>query len=293
MTGVWLVLGVLSSNALAFVDPRCEEVASAGPPADYNEQAQQDYLQNYFALSSTFSSVHGPVPHEAGHGSFGLDLGILPPLPCSRRLVLNYSKTEDTNKSPLIPKPRVTYAFPAVGRMVPYAGFAYVPPIRFAGVTNVILSGEIGLGFQLGETFQLGGRFHATSHKTVGEIATPFVEGDPPSDDMFIASTLGLDALVGVDLDGIVPYLSLGLTDASTFFYIGDDGLVVNNFHPYFGPVGAAGLDALVSERLRLSGEVYAAPGGYSLPDKTIESVTPSARYGRLYTGRLRIAYEL
>lgn len=284
--GAWL----FSGSAQAYVDPKCAEEA-ANLPADYNEQAQQDYMANYVALSTTFSPTHGPVPHDPGRGAIGLDLGILPPLSCARRLVLNYTKTEDTNKTPIVPRPRVTFAFPAIGRMVPYAGFAYVPPVKLFGITNVIVSGEIGAGFQFGEVFQLGGRFHATSHKTVGEIATPFVLGDPAFDDLFLATTFGFDLMTGFDLDVVTPYLALGVTDASTFFYIGDDNVVINNYHPYFGPTGSVGIDGLVGH-FRFGAEFYAAPGGYSLPDKNVESVAGFNRYGQIYTGRFRFAAE-
>jgi hypothetical protein len=281
---------VLGPQALAQVDPKCQGLEM---PEGYDEQAQQDFLSNYFALASTFSAIHAPVPHEPGHGAIGVDVAVMPPLGCERRFVLQHTKTEDTNKSPVIPRPRVTYAFPAIGRMVPYAGVAYVPPVRLLGTTNVILSGEFGVGFQLGETFQLGGRFHATSQKTVAEIATPFVEGDPAYDDLYIASTFGLDLMAGADLDVITPYLALGWTDASTFLYIGDDSVVANNFHPYFGPTASLGLDGLVAERLRFGAEFYSAFGGYSRPDKEVESVKPASRYGSLYTGRIRLAVEL
>ena len=78
----------------------------------------------------------------------------------------------------------------------------------------------------------------------------------------------------------------------STFFYVGDDSVVVNNFHPYFGPTGSVGLDGLVG-RFRFGGEFYAAPGGYSLPDKEIENVRPASRYGSIYTGRFKFGIEL
>lgn len=280
---------LIATDAHAEIDPRCQGLKL---PTDYDEQAQQDYLSNYFALSTTLSPVHGPVPHEPGRGALALDLGVIPPLGCPHRFVLNYTKTEDTNKSPIVPRPRVTFAFPKIGRMVPYAGFAYVPPVKFLGTTNVILSGEVGVGFQLGETFQLGGRFHATTMKTVGEVATPFQAGGTAFEDLFQASSFGLDAIAGFDLDAVTPYLAVGWTDVSTFFYVGDDSVVVNNYHPYFGPTGSIGLDGLVG-RFRFGGEFYAAPGGYSLPDKEIENVRPASRYGALYTGRFKFGVEL
>lgn len=281
----------MASQALATVDPQCQGLTL---PEDYDEQAQQDFLQNYYALATTFSPVHAPVPHDGGRGALGLDLAIMPPLGCEHRMVLNYTKTEDTNRTPLIPRPRVSFSFPTIGRMTPYAGLGYVPPVKLFGTTNVIISGELGVGFQFGEVVQLGARFHATSQKTIGEIATPFIDGDPPYDDLFLASTYGFDALFGTDLDVVTPYVAVGFTDASTFFFIGDDSVVTNNFHPYFGLTSSVGVDALIADRLRLGGEFYAAPGGHSNPGgDDVESVTPASRYGRLFTGRFRIAVEL
>ena len=83
---------LISSSAFASVDAKCEGLVK---PADYNEQAQQDFLSNYVALATTFSALHGPIPDEPGHGSLGLELSIIPPLGCERRMVLNYSKTEE------------------------------------------------------------------------------------------------------------------------------------------------------------------------------------------------------
>jgi hypothetical protein len=285
-----MVWWLATTRALASIDPQCQGIPL---PEDYDEQAQQDFLQNYVALATTLSPIHAPVPHEGGHGAIGVDFGVVPPLGCERRLVLNYTKTEDTNKTPLIPRPRITFALPTIGRMTPYAGFAYVPPVTLFGTTNVILSGELGAGFQFGEVVQLGARFHATSQKTVGEIATPFIEGDAPYDDLYLASSYGFDLMFGTDFDVVTPYIALGFTDVSTFFFIGDDSVVSNNFHPYFGPTGSVGVDALVAKRLRLGGEFYAAPGGHSNPDPEVESVTPASRYGQLYTARFRLAVEL
>lgn len=292
LTIPWL-WSTLASSALAQVDAACAALASAGPPADYDEQTQQDFLQNYYVLSSTLSPVHGPVPHEPGRGALGVELAILPPLGCARRLVLGYTKTEDTNKSPVIPRPRATVAFPAVlgGRVIPYIGFGLVPPVPVSGVRNTIVSGELGVGVDLGRV-QLGVRGHGTVHKTVGEVATPFTPEDPAVDDLYLATSLGGDLLAGLELGVVVPYVAVGFTDVSTFFYIGDDGAVSNNLHPYAGPVASLGLDALVG-RLRLGGELYAAPGGVSRLDPSTPSAGPVSRYGRLVTGRLRIGVEL
>lgn len=282
-------LGFVSS-ASAQVAPECEGIPK---PDGYDEQTQQDFLQNYVALATSYSPIHGPIPHAAGHGAFGVDLLVIPPLSCSKRMVLEWTKTEETNKTPVAPRLRATYAFPAIGKVVPYAGFVYVPPLPAFGTVNVITGGEVGVGVPLGESLHVGGRFHAQQQKTVGDIATAFNPDDPPVADLYLASTYGLDLMAGVPLGAVTPYVAVGFIDAATFFLVGDDAFVGNNLHPYFGPAFSLGADGLVAERIRWGAEFYGAPGGYSLPDKEAESVSSAAAYGHIYTGRLRVALEL
>jgi len=289
MTAGFVFAFALPGAASAQIAPECRGVQMA---SDYDEVAQQDFMANYVGLTTTLSPLHGPIPHAPGRGSLGLDLNYLPPLSCARRLVLNGTKTEDTNKTPVVPRLRAVFAFPAIGKLMPYAGLGYLPPIPVFGTTNVILSGEVGVGMAIGAT-DLGLRFHATSQKTVGEVATPFDKNEPAVIDLFLASSMGVDLLAGWHLGPVDPYVSLGLTDLSTFFYIGDDGVVTNNYHPYFGPVMSAGAAGDVWKGLRLAGEVYAAPGGYSMPDASQKSVSGMGRYGSLVTARLMIQWVL
>jgi hypothetical protein len=263
----------MSGIAQASIDPDCQEVADGGTPAGYSEQGQTDYLLNYFAMATSFSPLHAPVPHKAGHGSVGVELAFIPALSCERRLVLDYTKTEDTNKAPVAPRPRILFAFPEIGRVVPYAGLGYVPPITVFGTRNVIISGEAGVGVPFDSGFSFGARYHATLMKTIAEIATPFNSADAAVDDFYMGSTFGVDALFGWDFDGWEPYLAGGFTDASTFFYIGDDGVVSNNLNPYASFVGSAGIQAKVIKHVDLAAEFYAAPGV-------------------IYTGRARAAYR-
>ena len=298
-----LALSALTWSPLASASI-AEECQGLPQPDDYDEQVQGDFLNNYAALSTTLSPIHGPIPHEPGNAAVGADLLVIPPLGCEQRYVLNWTKTEDTNKTPVAPRLRVTFATHALlkGRLVPYAGLAYIPPVTVAGVRSVIMSVEIGAGYQVHEMVQVGLRYHATMQKTVGDTAGKFQEDHPDYDDLFLGSTMGLDLLVGVPLgelaggtiSALTPYLALGWLDASTFFWIGDDGYVANNLHPYFGPALSLGTDALVKGRLRVGAELYSAPGGYAIPDDAgeITSVDKKSRYGKINTARLRIGVE-
>jgi len=263
-------------QAKAYVDPACEEVASQGTPEGYSEQGQQDYLMNYFALATTFSALHAPIPEKPGTGSLGVEIAVIPPLGCERRLVLDYNKTEDTNKVPALPRPRVSFVFPSLNmagtQMSIYGSLGYVPPLEIMETQNVIVSAEAGVGFGNPEKgLQYGFRYHATLMKSIAEIATPFVEGDPTKPDFYMGSTFGADLMLGYKSGFYSPYLAVGFTDVSTFFYIDDDGLVVNNENPYAGLTGSLGIQAKLLKNLNGAAELYAAPGN-------------------LYTGRLNIS---
>ena len=137
-------------SAEAYVDPACEAVAAEGAPEGYSEQGQQDFLLNYFALATTFSAVHAPIPSEPGTGMLGLELAVIPPLGCERRLVLNYTKTEDTNKVPVLPRPKIGFVFPSISlgssQLSIYGSLGYVPPLNIMETQNVIVSAEAGFG---------------------------------------------------------------------------------------------------------------------------------------------------
>ena len=73
------------------------------------------------------------------------------------------------------------------------------------------------------------------SSKASPSSSKAFEEDGEAFDDLYLASTFGLDAMVGYEAGIVTPYASLGFTDVSTFFYIGDDAVVTNNLHPYAG----------------------------------------------------------
>lgn len=256
------------------VDESCYEYATdlqadidAGT-SDYVEQDQQDFLLNYFAMATTFSPLHSAIPAKGGQGLIGVEIAVIPPLGCNRRLVLSGTKTEDTNKAPAAPRPRVLFQFQKIGKLKPYAGLGYVPPVTVFGTRNVIMSAEAGFGMALGGGTEWGLRYHATLMKTIAEIATPFDSSDPEELDFYMGSTFGVDAMGGMEIGDWTPYVSVGFTDASTFFYIGDDAVVGNNGAPFAGLTSSAGVQ-YTHDWLDLAAEAYAAPGV-------------------IYTGRLR-----
>jgi len=288
----------LFPQAQAALAPECEGTQA---PDDYNEQVQQDFLANFPALFSTLSPIHAPIPHEPGTGSIGLDLSYVPQLGCDQRTVLSYTKTEDTNKTPILPRPRVIFSFRPIAlgnaEIISYGGFALLPPVPIDQTYNTMVSTEFGMGMRL-SSMQLGLRAHMTLQRTVGNIAGAFnPEEDPEYADVYFASSSGVDVSVGYEMERMTPYLSVGMTEVQSYFWIGDNdaegGAVMNNLHPYFGPAISLGTDVDLTEKIGLAGELYAATGGYSKLSGVTDNVDNASRYGNIYTGRVRLSYEL
>ncbi len=250
------------------IDPACQAVATAAqanPPAD---QDQQDYLLNFFSLSTTFSPLHGFMPNEPGHGAISFEASVIPPVSCYHRLVFGATKTEDTNKAPVLPRPRITFTFPMLGPIALYGGLGYVPPLTVFGTRNVIASGEAGIALPLKSGLGFGLRYHYTMLKTVADVATAFDPTAPPVLDFYSGSTYGVDAMAGYNLHigkgdhplALSPYVALGFTNVATFFWVGDDGVVASNHTPYQGFTGSAGTQAQW-KRIQGAAEFYTAPG--------------------------------
>lgn len=240
----------------AQISPECSGVKV---PADYSEQAQQSFLQNYFAATFLMTPLAPPVVAAGPRGSAGLELGGIPPLPCERRLVLEGTKTEETNRSPVNPRLRIRAQLPPVGPVSSHLGFAFLPPVPSPVGTLLQVAGEVGAGWLSEGGLSIGARGHLTVARMRADIATAFVEGDPAVDDLFFANTMGLDLAVGQAVDVGVPWLALtpwasaGIADVSTLFIAGDDFAVVQNVTtPWSGALVAVGLQALFVEHVEV-----------------------------------------
>ncbi|MEM6928532.1 MAG: hypothetical protein AAF602_16470 [Myxococcota bacterium] len=288
MLAILAVLLGSSWGLAAGIAEECLQFADDRPP-DYSEDQQRDYLQNYFALGGSFSGVHGPIPHEPGRGMVGVRLNGLPPLSCRRRFALDWTKTERTNISPVLPSVTASYAFRS-DKVVPYVETGFLPPVPVAGTRNFVFQVAAGVGWEVTDRVSLGVRAHSHLQRTIGEIATPITEGAEEFDDFYVGTAIGGQVLGGYRIRSVTPYVMVGLVGVSTFFDVGDSGLAVRNFHPYLGPEYAIGVDGL-HQRLRLGAEYYGAPGG----SRNLRNRASLGffQYGRLHTLRVRVGVEL
>ena len=128
----------LPSTSMAQIAPECAGVAV---PSDYDEEKQQAHLNNYFAAGfiMTPMSPIQPFPKDSG-ASVGLELGFIPPMSCQERLVLGGTKTEDTNKLPVNPRPRLLTRLPDIGPIQLYSGLTLLPPVEIPDVRKHLTS---------------------------------------------------------------------------------------------------------------------------------------------------------
>lgn len=245
-------LVVASAGARAQIAPECKGIER---PADYDEAVQQGHLQNYFAASFLLTPMAPIVPYDKSRAGLGLELGFVPPLGCEERLVLDGTKTEDTNKLPVSPRPRLTLMLPDLGPISSYAGLTLFPPVPTPAGTILQTGGELGAGWRSGFGLLVGARAHLSFARVRAEIATPMAPGDEAYDDLFFASVLGADVGVAWRFElslleltvALTPYANAGVSDVTTLFIVGDDFAVVQNpDYAWWGATAAAGVQALV-----------------------------------------------
>jgi hypothetical protein len=265
---LWLLavccLGIAATPSRAQISPEC---AGVRRPADYDEAKQQAHLANYFAAGFLLTPLGSPS-RDPGQTSMGLELGAIPPLSCDERLALDATKTEDTNKSPVLPRGRVMFTSRKVGPIVPWGGFAFVPPVPSPLGTVFIADGELGATWPVqlspDRTLDIGGRAHLGFARVRSEIASA-PKGQPVVEDIFFTSSLGADVSVGSRFTlhpevVLAPYLFGGVADVSTLVIVGDDLAVVQNTqYPWAGALVGAGAELRAWSWLVLGIEASAA----------------------------------
>jgi hypothetical protein len=115
--------------------------ATAQPVVNPTEHLSFDrpeaWALKYFTSATLLGGVDTPQAPAPGSVSLGLELGWLPSLSTTQRIVgFNGTKPEDLNKAPLFFRPRVTIGLPQRFALT----VAVVPPMRMFGVKPRLLA---------------------------------------------------------------------------------------------------------------------------------------------------------
>jgi len=265
---LWFV-AVVGRVAHAEISADCSMI---DPNTTIDDEKQRAHLQNYFSSSFLFTPMN-PAPGAGARSQVGIELSLIPPLSCYERLVEfgGQLKTENTNLSPVLPRPRLTVALPDAGpvHMALEAGF--IPPIPLPIGIITHLGAAFSAGGEVVNNFALGGRAHFSMTRVRADVATATTPGGPEYDDLSYFSGFGADfgasyRIIGKQHSWLTPYLWAGYGQTQTLFIVGDDlTLVQNTTYPWYGATITAGGElSLLDNQLLLGFDVMCAVPVYA-----------------------------
>jgi hypothetical protein len=276
----WLLgfLTVCVALLPAFSSPAAAQMQMVmGPPEHLAFDRPESWALAYFASATLLSGLETPSTRRPGDVSIGLELGWLPRLN-STELRVGYDglETEDLNKAPVIPRPRVTVGLPARLSLI----VAGTPPVRMFGVKAALLA--VGLERPLVETprWSVGLRGYgqigtARASYTCPASKLAFAPGEPgnedgcqaPSSDTATLRYAGAEASVAYQPAGrgrLSPHAAVGVAymdvgfqvHALVFGYVDhtdmlSHGVIVS---------GSGGITSRLTSRLSMGLDVFYAP---------------------------------
>lgn len=234
----FLYMGSALASDYVPIDPDCDQTGPDGTPdgivdeyaalyPDGYTQTEEDQqyinMLNFFTVSLGPSALHSPTPLVGKRLNASVEFSYMPSLTCFERSAFYGTKTEDTNRTPVVPRLRVSVALP----YDLYVGLSGVPPVTLFGVNSGMLGLELGWGKVLHERVEVGARATALFSRIAGEMAGPAVAGFTLYEDVFHSRMLGIEASAGyripVGKATVVPYLHAGLTDVFAYMYVGEN----------------------------------------------------------------------
>lgn len=206
------------------------------PGADTHEAK----LLAFFAAPIAFSPSGMAAPMAAGEVRLGFDVTYVPSPKkeiTSPEVCYTSAKTENTELSPVFPRPRISVGLGA--------GFAleasYLPPITVMDATPNLFAVALGYGRRIGT-----GGTHALvrAHATVGEVKGPITcspdviqnsnstgvcYANEPSEDTYKPSMVGLEGAIGFGGGSrLRTYVGAGVTSLMPRFAVGFTDLLNN-----------------------------------------------------------------
>lgn len=238
----------------AQIAPEC---AGIEKPADYDEEKQRSFMHNHAMSMFMPLPIIDSHPSDQARGAIGIDTTLVPKLTCRERLALNATKTEDTDKMPLLPRPRLSIPIFQNSRFALVGGVSFLPPL----IPKLLLwhvSTEGSFLYEPMKGIVIGARAFMGVSYLRAEIATPFDKSAQTKEDWFSFAIIGgdLSASFGVPItenQKLYPFLSFGLIKGASIFVVADDGVSVPNKYPLFSLTNFVGLSYHLFDRLKLA----------------------------------------
>lgn len=274
------------------------------PPEDLPFDRPESWAMAYFAAATLLSGLETPATRRPGEVSVGIELGWLPSLDATQRHVgFNGTEDVDLNKTPVMPRPRVSIGLP--GRLTLIV--AGIPPVRFLGLKPALLALGLERPVVEREAWTVGLRGygqigHVTGAYTCPQDVLGFEPGSPENPGGCQAASADVAKLRYVGGEVLVaarvgrerkwsPHAALGVTymdvgfqvDALTFGYI-DRTSYLSHGVAISGSLGAS---------YRLSPRMTASLDAFYSPLAVRRVVGAPARNDGLFNVRALVTYKL
>jgi hypothetical protein len=242
-----IFLALLVSTSLsAQIAPECAGITK---PADYNEEKQQAFMENFYIAHFMPPVSISSHPADGPNSNIGLMSAYIARLSCLQRLAMNGTKTEENVKSPILPRIRFASTFFSRPPWSISLGVNFLPPLPIPHfvIWHSSLDTTLSYEFLTGLALSLRGFLSLAFIRA--EIAGPFKNTDPLIDDWFNPASMGTDGIVSMRIilpknQTLYPFASFGLVKGTSIFVVGDDDVpVYNEKYALFSPTFYAGVN--------------------------------------------------
>lgn len=217
------------------------------------------WAMKYFAGVSLFSGFGPPRSREPHSVNVAFEVAHIPRLSRrERRVGFDGTKEEDTNKAPLVLRPRITMN---LTNRISFTG-SYVPPIKVFDVKTELVAASLNASLFEAGGFTAGARCFAQYGKVRGDITCPADKLDDPafaphceeaSNDTMHMRTYGVELGASYRINrlrGLTPYLTFSYQTLRLQFDV--DAVMPHGFHD--------------QRKMRTSGETWAVGAGATFP---------------------------
>ncbi len=225
----------------------------AGPAAAQTMLDQEQRLIDIHSLLLALPPVDGPGVWEAGDVSLGLEAVVIPPIDGTTGTKRQITASDRT---PVYPRPRVSFGLPAPEGWRAFAGLSYIPPFTINEVSTHYGALEAGFAYVPGP-WHVGIRGFAAVSQSEAPVT------DPNTRDTLRSVEAGGDLSGGVRFQlgpaAVLPYLGVGVVWLDGHFEVTSDHVVLTS--QYTGVELLAGMRVLLGRHWEAVAELDAFPG--------------------------------
>jgi hypothetical protein len=303
--GVWRVLAVALVAAALPTGPAAAQGGSdilIEGVEEMDFDRPESWAMKYFTSLSIMTGLGTLEPRDPGSVELAFEGGIVPNLGEEKRRVgFVGSKVEDLNRTNFFGRLRATLGLPRDFSLT----VGVTPPVEVDGVTPRLLSASIARTVLDSSSWRLGLRLHGLTGTIEGDLTCPEgIAGNPdpelnpdlclePSNDELTTSQAGLELSAAPKVwgDRWEPYLALSVNYLNLEFQVRarysvfeDRMLLLTDGYTY--SLGA-GIGYRLSEKLRLTGELFYTPL------EVVRDPVHGEQNDELVNGRILVGYAI